>query len=718
MSFFNELKRRNVFRVGIAYLVVAWLAMQVADVVLNNVEAPGWVFHVIVLALGIGFMLALFFAWAFELTPEGLKKEKDVDRTQSITAKTGRKLDFAIIGLLALTVVYLLWDKLGTAPATAPPEEIAAVEAPVVETATKSIAVLPFNNMSDDASNEYFADGISEEILNALARVKGLKVAGRTSSFAFKGRNEDLRLIGATLGVNHILEGSVRKAGNTVRITAQLVQVSDGFHLWSDTYDRELTDIFAIQDEIAGAILEKLKAELIGGEQVASTRTDTIAYEKYLLAKQRIYSRNTPEIEIAAKLLEEVVNLDPDFAPGWAQRGIVTMLLSDQNYGTIPNSDAVDQAKSYIDRAMEIDDGVAEAWAGLGLTYTQSYSAEQRRQGIEPLERALEINPSLINASNWLQNNLASLDRFREARAILEDMFERDPLYRPAISNLIFSYARTGELEKAEAALDRVRPFLKDEPSLASFEAQIRLWAGEYAEALPFAEFAVERMPLDQNFLATLGFALLNLNEYERILPLEVSNPFTKVISLYRLGRVEEATMLAREFSGTDPSYLLNILVSNGEFTSAVELVEERWPELEAFDAFYGGFFGFGYYNMLLVAKAYQETDNPEKFDQAMKMVRDEHDRQIAQGAGTFFFWVGEAGYWTLANDLQKAIDFLEKAVAQGWTGTPRISDSQTLLKPLEGDPRFEALQDQALQHLNRERLETGLEPLEAGYSL
>jgi TolB-like protein len=224
--------------------------------------------------LAAGLPLALILAWAFEMTPEGIKKEKDVDRSQSITNKTGRKLDFTIIGILAVAVVFLLYDRFsnkGSEPVAATTSvEVADSQDEKrtlnpAETTTKSIAVLPFVNMSSDPEQDYFSDGISEEILNALARVKELKVAGRTSSFAFKGKDQDLRVIGEALGVGHILEGSVRKSGNTVRITAQLIQVKDGFHLWSDTYDRELDNVFAIQDEIATAILEQLKATLIAG---------------------------------------------------------------------------------------------------------------------------------------------------------------------------------------------------------------------------------------------------------------------------------------------------------------------------------------------------------------------------------------------------------------------------------------------------------------------
>jgi TolB-like protein len=247
MSFFAELKRRNVVRVGVAYIVIGWLLAQVGEFAFENFGAPGWVLKTFIVVILLGLPLALFFAWAFELTPEGLKREKDVDRSQSITQLTGRKLDFFIIGALVLALGYFVWerqamvDQVDSVPRTAAPQAEQTV-AP----GKRSIAVLPFVAMTASQDDEFFADGLSEEILNVLARIEGLKVAGRTSAFYYKGKNEDLRTIADALGVTHILEGSVRRSGNQIRVTAQLIQAADGFHLWSETYDRQDGDTFVI----------------------------------------------------------------------------------------------------------------------------------------------------------------------------------------------------------------------------------------------------------------------------------------------------------------------------------------------------------------------------------------------------------------------------------------------------------------------------------------
>ncbi len=722
MSFFAELKRRNVFRVGIAYLVVAWLVLQVADVVLNNVDAPGWIFTVIVLLLGIGLPFAILFAWAFEMTPEGLKREHEVDRSQSITRQTGRKLDFTIIALLVLVVVYLLADKFVLSPDSTAPSRTAemglAEPDAVVETQAKSIAVLPFANMSGDADNEYFSDGISEEILNALAKVKELKVAGRTSSFAFKGRSEDLRTIGDTLGVNHILEGSVRKAENTVRITAQLIQVEDGFHLWSETYDRELTNIFAIQDEISAAILSALKAELIGEEQIASTRTGTESYEKYLLARQRIYSRGKPELENAMVLLDEVIRADPQFAPAWAQRGIVTLLLSENNYGDIPILQSRADAKRDLEKSLELDPALAEGWAGLGLYHYDQSGADNQATAIEYLERALAINPSLVNASNWLQLALDNQGRVGEALAILEGLFGRDPLYYPAIGNLVFLYGRLNQLDKAEAALERIRPYFAEHHQLAQSEARVRNWSGRPGEALAFARKAHELAPANENNALVLSFTLLSLGEFDEVLEIETADPWVKVLVLRYLGRVEEAAMLAREWAGIDPGPYIGLLAQTGRFGELIQYVEAGWPDLEAADRDLAGEFGFGHWNFLFTAWAYRETGDLEKYRQALQLARAEHDQQFAQGAASRFFWEVEAVYWTLAGDEEKAIDCLERAVDMGYASPPRLAKALPVFKPLEGDPRYVAAQARAYENLRAQRAAAGLAPFRQEHAL
>ena len=327
-SLFSELKRRNVIRVALVYIVAAWLLLQVADVVLNNIEAPNWVFQTILLLVVLGFPFAVIFAWAFELTPEGLKKEKDVDRSESITHDTGRKLDFIIIAVLVLALVYFAYDKYVIDPAQEETLATASTQAEEIsetDTPEMSIAVLPFVNMSSDPEQEFFSDGISEELLNMLAQFPGLRVAARTSSFQFKGMNQDIAKIADTLHVAHILEGSVRKSGNRLRITAQLIKADDGFHLWSHSYDRELDDIFAVQNEIARAISDALKVKLTLDTASGTAQrpavipaANTQAYEAYLRGRRLIHRRGRESLEDAVRHLERALRLDERFAPAHA----------------------------------------------------------------------------------------------------------------------------------------------------------------------------------------------------------------------------------------------------------------------------------------------------------------------------------------------------------------------------------------------------------------
>jgi len=303
MSFFDELKRRNVFRVGIAYLVVAWLVLQVADVVINNVGAPGWVFQIIMLMLGIGFPIVLIFAWAFEMTPDGIKKEKDIDRSQSITSKTGRKLDFTIIGIMALALIYFVWEsrfqETTAIPAEAGANNVSA-ETPdthEIEIASdNSIAVLPFANRSRDEDDAFFSDGIHDDLLTQLAKIGDLKVISRTSVMKYKDTQKTIPEIAEELGVSTILEGGIQRAGKRIRINAQLIDVTTDEHLWAETFDREMTmeNIFDIQSEITRQIVTAVKGELSDTEQQALGAAPTAnleAYEAYL--HQRKIHRST-----------------------------------------------------------------------------------------------------------------------------------------------------------------------------------------------------------------------------------------------------------------------------------------------------------------------------------------------------------------------------------------------------------------------------------------
>ena len=323
MALISELKRRNVFRVALLYLVAGWVMLQVAQLLEGVLKLPDWTPRLVLGLLLLGLPIALIFSWVYELTPEGLKREHEVDRNRSATATTARKLDLMVGALLVLAIGMLAYDRFtgrvtvvpGAASTTA-----ASPGSPVARARSgpASIAVLPFVNMSEDKANDYFSDGLTEELLNVLAKVPGLRVIARTSSFAFKGKSPTIADVAQALGVDHVLEGSVRKSGDRVRITAQLIRASDSSHLWSETYDRTLKDVFAIQDEISGQVVDALKVQLLGKENASPElggTSNSQAYETYL---QGLYELNkgTKQQTLVAALAE----LRPRRCPGPALR--------------------------------------------------------------------------------------------------------------------------------------------------------------------------------------------------------------------------------------------------------------------------------------------------------------------------------------------------------------------------------------------------------------
>ncbi len=713
MSIVRELKRRNVIKVAIAYGVVAWLLIEITATTFPILKLPDWSVTLVTAFVLIGFPLALIFAWAFEITPEGIKLEKEVDRSQSITHITGRNIDYIIIAALVLALGFFAFDKFVLGPSRD------ATETGIAEAAGKSIAVLAFTDMSPQGDQEYFSDGISEEILNSLAKIKDLKVAGRTSSFAFKGRNEDLRTIGEALGVSYILEGSVRKAGVKVRITAQLIKADDGFHLWSDTYDRELTDIFAIQDEIAQAIFVQLKARLTGDDgiiQFAASRTDVSAFDLYLEARQKIYTRRRAPLEQAAELLDQAIAIDPGYAPAYAQRGITLMLLSERIYGTIPDEEASGLAKLMFDQALSLDPASAEALAGLGFYY---YRAREHEQAIEVLRKSLSINPNLVNANNWLANSHAVLGHLEEVYRIRQEILVRDPLYLPGINNLLDDFILYGEIEKAQALMDRIRPYMPASRVIVAWEGVLHFVAGRIADSVPYFESAHEMEPESPGSRNHLTRVLLYSWQYKRLVEASLDEFHVglrefRVYALIRLDRIEEASILARELAEYDVGPLFSVLVAQGQYAELIDYVESRWSDLQAFVADYPERDGWSEHNYLgLIALSYQRLGNDEKYEEAMSRFKAAQDYQRQNDANNHQFAFSEAVYAVLAGDHETALSRLARAFEGGFTVDPQLSKTWPMFEPLDGNPRYEAIMSRMVEHVNSERAKLGLEPIE-----
>jgi TolB-like protein/Tfp pilus assembly protein PilF len=483
-NLFSELKRRNVVRVAIAYAVVGWLIIEAIDTIAPRLGMPEWVPTFFIVVVLVGLPVVLLFSWAYEVTPEGVKKTEEIDKSISITHSTGRKLDRVIIAALALAVVFLVYDRFADDPPT--PAMTAETTAPAVESSEVSLAVLPFINMSSDTEQEYFSDGITEELLNTLAKVPGLMVAARTSVFSYKGQSKDVREIGRELGVTSIVEGSVRKAGDDLRITAQLIRVSDGFHLWSETYDRRLENVFAIQEEIAFAIADALKAPLglEAGALVTSRTRDMAAYDLYLKGFGELKQRG-PGLADAVVNLRHSLELDPEFGPAWAALAITYQVLPTyvaEFEGERPDPASFhDLAEEAAIRALALDTTVALAHQAMGSVH------RRHRRWIEAEDeylKALAIDPqsaSVMEDYNEFLDAVGLWDKSIDYGLQAARLEPFRPVFQMAPA---YSYMSANELAKAEEIIDRV---LVLDPTFSYaylIKAEIRVLEGNYETAL------------------------------------------------------------------------------------------------------------------------------------------------------------------------------------------------------------------------------------------
>jgi TolB-like protein/Tfp pilus assembly protein PilF len=461
LSLFNELKRRNVFRVGAAYVVASWLLIQVAETIFPLFGFDDTPARIVVIALAIGFIPALVFAWAFEMTPEGLKKEKDVDRSQSSTPNTGKKLDRAFMVVLALALGYFSFDKFVLTPereSALREHNIAAVEearqagrteALVESYGDNSIAVLAFDDMSQEGDQEYLADGIAEELLNLLARIPDLRVISRSSAFSFKDKNLEITEIAKRLNVGHILEGSVRKAGNRVRITAQLIEARSDTHLWSETYDRTLDDVFAIQDDIAATVVEQLKIKLLG-EAPHARETDPVAFSLYLQARHLARQFTAESLQQSSDLYQQALAIDPEYAAAWV--GLAGNYSTQAGNGLMPSDEGFPLAREAVAKALAADANYAPAHSRLG--WIAMIADNDLAAAARHFARALALDPWNTDIIGNAGSLLFFLGRLEQAIAFNEYANERDPMDAIGRANLGYMYLCSGRWDEAIASYE------------------------------------------------------------------------------------------------------------------------------------------------------------------------------------------------------------------------------------------------------------------------
>ena len=560
-SIFTELKRRNVIRVALLYGLAAWIILQVAGLLFGLLELPNWAGKLVLGLLLLGFPLVLLFSWIYELTPDGIRRESQIDRSEAAAGPGVRKLNIAIVALLVLTIAIVAIDRLLPDRASVPAAKTAADSASIppatagraasTASAGPSIAVLPFVDMSVSRDNEYFSDGLTEELLNSLAKIRTLKVAGRTSSFAYKGKDVDLRVIGKALGVAHVLEGSVRKAGNRLRITAQLVSAADGYHLWSETYDRDMTDVFAIQSDIAEQVAQAMQVTLLGEDRTrmqAGGMTDPEAHNDYLRGMYFLnLGSREDSLRKAVASFEKALARDPDYAQAWIRLGGTWSWLMANGWVE------VDEARRHIERAGE---------------------------------RARTLAPNL-GGGYFLQSTLLAFVDLNWAEAL--SMAERAVALEPVNPEVLRRYAYiTNVIGRHDEAIDAARRGLEIDPELSDNRLELGvdyLWARRYPEAETVFRELIARDPEFPRARYNLGVCryvqgdpadALALFEQE---PLDWMRRTGRSLALHALGRRQEADAAFDELiriDGTSASYQqAQVAAQRGDADLAFKMLDQ-----------------------------------------------------------------------------------------------------------------------------------------------
>ena len=709
MGLVSELRRRNVIRVAIAYAIAAWLLIEISATTFPILRLPEWTATFVTVLLMIGFPMAMILAWAYELTPDGLKKEKDIDRSQSITHITGRKLDYLIIVVLVVALSYLAFDKFVLDPSRdaelvqTVTEQLA--ESDKGETADKSIAVLAFVDLSPGGDQEYFSDGISEELLNVLAKIPDLRVAARTSSFRFKGENRDIIDIGQQLNVGLVLEGSVRKAGPLLRITAQLIDTSNGFHLWSESFDRELENIFAVQDEISAAIVDALK-EHLGLQAEAAPRAIAAAsieaHDAYLRGRHLVVQRTRATVEGAVREFNKATALDPEYALAHAELAIATLFLA--AYADLTVTEAVARAIPHAERAMALDPTLAEAHAAAGYVLRFQENVED---ALKHFERAVQINPNYAIVYNVMG---VILDRFlgdyNQAFAAFDKALRLDPLSIPAISNNARALIDRNRLTEADRAIEKLASIAPR--NYAYMRGYRTARGGKWANLVlsDLDSLQIEPNNPGQRYDLTWDFAILDLDK-EALAISERTPP--AILSL--LAKPGDAVAAAEARVAEDPVSpqaridLGMTLASAGEYARARPILEEMWQRK-------GGrvtYSSSGHSGVATAAAliAVRRADGDEAgVAEIVAAIRDNvrryHEAGITNGSERYSvdYEAGLAAY--LAGEREHGLELIAKGADDGYV----IPISEAYLKALYDDPGFAPIRagQEARQARERDR--------------
>lgn len=695
---FAELKRRNVIRVAVAYGVSGWLIAQVATTLEESLNLPEWFDTTIVAVLLIGFPIALIISWAYEITPEGLKKTSDADAKGSIAHKTSTRLDFITIGAVLLLIISFFSQPYLTGESGVARQSPPKVQA---EAGNASIAVLPFVDLSPEGDQEYFSDGISEEILNVLAKTPDLHVTSRSSAFAFKNKDINIPEVARQLGVAHVLEGSVRKSGTTLRITAQLIEAGNDRHLWSETYDRELENIFEIQDEISAAIVDALKASLgikAGSRPVVVAKTaNPEAYTEFLLGQHAIHKRTNSDIKVALGHFQKAIELDNEYAPAFAGFALAHYLLSNSPgaYGTRFLEEALRDAEPALARALKLDPLNSDVHAVQGLIFN---ARRQFEKSAAALEKAIELNPSNTDARVWYAQTLGDMGRAADQFEAYKEAYEIDPLAPLVLTNYLNELNQRQMFMEQEPVLARLETI---QPDNATLRRSLKLRSERrIADSIAVALQGAARYP---NFLrlrtgASISVANLGLAEEGRRLW-----PFPDNMEGFILATATSAERLqvsrsAFEADPENPGNIYNLMFgywSTGDLKQAETIakrIRRNLPENRRDTDFA---------NWVLAVGAWQRGDN-ENVDRILKPL-ERQMREVLKSGITGGIYQGMSMANRMRGERQEALRYMQLYVESGEFNLTVLRSLYDVMQ-LTGDEEFERLFTMMRDYVESER--------------
>jgi TolB-like protein/Flp pilus assembly protein TadD len=719
-SFFSavltELNRRKVLRTVGAYAVAVFVILQLMDAAVEPLRLPDWFPTLVVIVLILGFPLVFILAWQLDITPHGIKRTS----TDSLLTSSQNTLLFSLmlLGMAGLGYGFygyyssIFVSELDGLPATQFVEqrEFVAPE--------NSIAVLPFADLSEDGTQGYFSDGISEEILNLLAQVDGLHVAARTSSFAFREGDKDIRDIGRLLNVGTVLEGSIRKAGDRIRLTAQLINVSDGYHIWSQNYDRQLDDVFAIQDEIASAIATALVDSFGGLQQKQASRTQNLAaFEAYRTGRLHWWRRSPDELQKAITLFAKALENDPAFAPAYAAMADSWMLLS--LYGNLTNMKATERAMPMIEKALEIDPESAEAFAALGLARWQ---IGQRDAAESALRQSIKLNEDYIPAYLWLGGLLGDLGRLPEQSQVLQQAMALDPLNELLAINFAGNLTSRGDYEAGKELLKGLVALKPDSSSLLRIMSGHAMKSGDLVDAWRYASQSYGLEPESPVVIQTLAGAWESMGAIDRAeelllegLEIAADNFGLRTnyfFLLLKQGRLEKAERLVQEQYGDSVDglpeqlqqyyYFQKSMISlvGGDRQSATEFIELAISEDQ--DQSWDGeqvFF------TTLSSALQRDAGNTELAEQRLENAERAVRRARINGLDNAGIYYTESSIHALKGESQEALDSLKTAYERGFRDMWML-DLDLRLESLHQEPQFIAIRQQIERDIQQARSE------------